>query len=300
MPIGESVVSPGSFCRSCNTPVRWYNNVPIFAWFWLRGKCANCGAKYSFRYPFVEFLMGALFAGAGIAVGFNWTLLEVLIFIFGLVTVSFIDLDHMILPDKFTLSGIVIGLVGASLNPERSFMSALIGVLAGGGFLWAVAYLYYVLRGKEGMGGGDIKLLAWIGAVLGWKAVPVVILVSSLLGSFIGITLSLIQRSRSSVQGEESDEQDSAKKQPLNEANASLAASQDSSKVEPIASKSNKKNPKNVFVDEEEQAVIDEIRAGEGFQLAIPFGPYLAAAAILYVIFDGASWAEWYLALHGL
>jgi leader peptidase (prepilin peptidase)/N-methyltransferase len=232
LPRGESVVAPRSRCMSCEKPISWRNNVPILAWFWLRGKCASCGARFSIRYPLVELLMASLFAGAGYAIGFNCFLLESLIFIFGLVTVSFIDIDHMILPDKFTLSGIVIGLVGAALNPEREFLPALYGVLMGGGFLWAVAYLYYALRGRDGMGGGDIKLLAWIGAVLGWKAIPVVILVSSLLGALIGIILAL--------------------------------------------------------------------RTKDGLKQAIPFGPYLAGAALLYLLFDGASWADWYLALHGL
>jgi leader peptidase (prepilin peptidase)/N-methyltransferase len=232
MPLGKSIAFPASHCGSCKTPIKWYNNVPIFAWFWLRGKCAKCGAPYSIRYPLVEFLMGALFAAAGYSIGLHWTLIEALIFIFALVTSSFIDLDHMILPDKFTLSGIVIGLVGAYLNPDRAFLDAVYGVLLGGGFLWAVAYLYYVFRNREGMGGGDIKLLAWIGAVLGWKAVPVVILLSSLIGSVVGITLAT--------------------------------------------------------------------RTKGGMQKPIPFGPYLAGAALVYLLCNGQRWSEWYLALHGL
>jgi leader peptidase (prepilin peptidase)/N-methyltransferase len=232
LPKGESVVSPGSFCRTCQKPLKWYHNVPILAWFWLRGKCANCSQKYSIRYPLVELLTALLFTLAGYQLGLTWTLLEALIFIFSLVVVSFIDLDHMILPDKFTLSGIVIGLVGAALNPERPFMDAVYGAVAGFAFLWAVAYLYFLIRHQEGMGGGDIKLLAWIGAVLGWKAIPVVILVSSLLGSVIGIGLML--------------------------------------------------------------------RTKDGLKHAIPFGPYLAGAAVLYLLFHGATWADWYLSLHGL
>jgi leader peptidase (prepilin peptidase) / N-methyltransferase len=232
MPKGESVAFPSSFCRSCNTTIKWYNNIPIVSWFFLRGKCAKCGAKYSFRYPAVELLMGVLFAMAGYAVGFNWTLLESLIFIFCVTTASFIDLDLMILPDKFTLSGIVIGLLGAWLNPERAFLPALIGAAAGFAFLYAIAYLYIVFRDREGMGGGDIKLIAWIGAVLGWKSIPFVILVSSILGSVIGIALAT--------------------------------------------------------------------RTKGGMTQAIPFGPFLAGAALIYLLFDGAGLANWYLALHGL
>lgn len=231
MPLGKSVVRPGSACGSCGAPVKWYNNVPIFAWFWLRGRCASCRAPFSIRYPLVELLMALLFMGAAYRFGLSWTLIEALVFIFMVVCASFIDLDHMILPDKFTLTGIVIGLAGAALNPERDFMEALYGVLAGGGFLWAVAYLYYVFRGREGMGGGDIKLLAWIGAVMGWKAVPLVILSSSLLGSLFGIALAA--------------------------------------------------------------------RTKDGMQIAIPFGPYLAGAALMYLIFDGSRVADWYLTMHG-
>ncbi len=232
LPKGENIAWPGSRCQSCLKAIPWYHNIPILSWFLLRGKCAKCKAPYSFRYPFVELLMGVLFACAGARFGFTITLAEALIFIFAVVCASFIDIDHMILPDKFTLSGIVIGLVGAALNPDRSFMDALYGVLMGGGFLWAVAYLYFVFRGREGMGGGDIKLLGWIGAVLGWKAVPVVILASSILGACVGIALA--------------------------------------------------------------------IKAKGGMNKAIPFGPYLAGAALLYLLLDGQRLSDWYLAMHGL
>src|SRR6185369_15329786 len=98
----------------------------------------------------------------------------------GMLTASVIDLDHRILPDVMTLTGIVLGLVGALLNPERSFVDGLLGFLAGGGFLWAVAFIYSAIKKEEGMGGGDIKLLAWVGSVLGWKAVIFTILASSI------------------------------------------------------------------------------------------------------------------------
>lgn len=130
--------------------------------------------------------MGGLFVLAYHFVGYNWYLLEVLILFFGLVTVSFIDLDHFILPDVFTLSGVVIGLIGAALSPEREFLDALFGVLLGGGFLWTIAYLYLLLRKQEGMGGGDIKLLAWIGAVLGWKSIAFVIITRASLVALLG------------------------------------------------------------------------------------------------------------------
>ncbi|MCB0356040.1 MAG: prepilin peptidase [Bdellovibrionales bacterium] len=191
LPLGQSVVSPPSHCPACQAKIRWYQNIPIFSWFYLRGKCANCSEKISWRYPFIELLMAVGFCLLYWWHGWSFYLLEHMIFYFGLVVVSFIDFDHMIIPDSFSLGGIVIGLVGAMFNDGRSFASALGGVLMGGGFLWAIAYLYYLWRKKEGMGGGDVKLLAWIGAVLGWKAIPFVIFASSITGSVVGILISL-------------------------------------------------------------------------------------------------------------
>lgn len=187
LPAGESIVFPGSRCPVCKTAIAWFDNIPVLSWLLLQGKCRKCQAKISFRYPLVELIMGLLFAFLFIRYGWSWTLIEYLIFVFGLVVVTFIDFDHFILPDVFTLSGIVIGLAGGALNPDRSFYSALGGVLMGGGFLWAIAVLYFYWRKQEGMGGGDIKLLAWIGAVLGWTSIPFVILMSSLIGTFVGL-----------------------------------------------------------------------------------------------------------------
>lgn len=246
LPAGMSVVRPGSYCWSCNTPIKLQHNLPILGWFLLRGRCANCKTKYSFRYPAVEILMATLFGLAFYKIGWNWFLLEALIFIFGLVTVSFIDLDHMILPDKFTLPGIVIGLIGGLLNPERTFMAALYGVLLGGGFLWAIAYLYALARKREGMGGGDIKLLAWIGAVLGWTSIPFVILVASIVGSVVGVGAMLFSK-KTNAEADSSDNQ-----------------------------------------------------TNEVASFAIPFGPFLASAALIYLLCDGEKVIAWYLELHKL
>ena len=120
----------------------------------------------------------------------SWTTLEYLILVFGLIVGSFIDLDHMILPDEITLGGLALGLLGAALNPEREFLEALLGVLIGGGTLWLVAYIYFVFTGRDGLGGGDIKLLAWLGSLLGWKAIPFIILFSSMTGSVVGLVMS--------------------------------------------------------------------------------------------------------------
>lgn len=194
-PEGESVVTPRSRCNSCKKPIAWYDNVPILTWFILRGKCRNCGARFSFRYPLVEFVMGALFALAFWRFGWSWTFAESLPFIFALVTASVIDLDHFLLPDVLTLSGVAIGLLGAFLNPDRSFWDALAGAAFGYGFLWSLAYFYFLVRKEDGMGGGDMKLLAWIGAVLGWQSIPFVILCSSILGSVGGLVVAMRDKS---------------------------------------------------------------------------------------------------------
>lgn len=190
LPKGESIAFPGSHCQNCKKPVAWYDNIPIASWFVLRGKCRNCKAKYSIRYAVVEFITASLFCACYLEYGFSWLTVEYLIFAFGLVVCSFIDFDHMILPDEFTLSGIVIGLIGAAINPDRNFLESIIGVLTGGGFLWLIAFLYFSFTKNEGMGGGDIKLLAWIGAVLGWKAIPFVIMTSALTGTFVGLIVA--------------------------------------------------------------------------------------------------------------
>jgi len=193
-PKGESFVLGRSQCPNCSKVIAWWQNIPVFSFLFLRGKCFYCSSKISFKYPFVELLMGSLFALIFYRFGWSWITLEYLIFGFGLVVVSFIDLEHLLLPDLFTLSGIAIGLAGAYFNPDRSFVDAILGVLVGGGLLWSVAVIYFYLRKREGMGGGDIKLLAWIGAILGLSSIPVVVLFASLWGSFFGLAVNLRHR----------------------------------------------------------------------------------------------------------
>lgn len=187
LPKNESVVLPRSHCPQCKMQIPWYLNIPIFSWLLLRGKCQNCKKKISIRYPIVEFLMGFFFAAIFYRYGWTFSTLEYIVFAFGLITSSFIDLDHMILPDRFTLSGIVLGLIGSLINPDRTLLDAFLGVLLGGGFLLAIAYFYFALRGIEGMGGGDIKLLGWIGAVCGVQSILVVVVLSSLIGLVCGV-----------------------------------------------------------------------------------------------------------------
>ena len=176
-----------SRCPHCNYKIPFYLNIPILSWFFLRGRCRSCQARISFRYPLVEFLMACLFTGLFVLVGWKWFLLEALIFVFGLVVVSFIDWDRMILPSFFTLPGIYLGLIGGFLNPERAFSSSAIGWLAGGFILWLSGYLYFKIRNQEGMGDGDVSLMGWIGAVLGWQSISFVLICSCFFGVIFGI-----------------------------------------------------------------------------------------------------------------
>ena len=193
-PKGESVASPPSHCVRCKKKLRWFHNLPLLSYLFLRGKCAFCKAPISLRYPLVEVLMALLLSVIAHIYGMSWFCLEYSLLLFGLVVISFIDLKHMLIPNVFTFSGMALGLLGSLINPERSFGGALLGLLLGGGSLYVIAWIYTKWRKEEGLGGGDVKLLAWLGAVLGWKAIPFVVLSGSLMGSFAGLVLMLVYK----------------------------------------------------------------------------------------------------------
>jgi leader peptidase (prepilin peptidase) / N-methyltransferase len=184
----ESCVTPRSRCPSCGQLISWYDNIPILAWLlWLKRKCRFCKTIISFEYPLVEFISMLLFFGVFLKRGMSFSSFEEAFFLWGLLVLSVIDLKTYLLPDIFTLPAIGLGLLGAYLNPDRFFQEALLGVLFGGGAFWLLSRLYYFFRKEEGLGGGDIKLLAVIGAFLGWEALPFVLLTSSLIGSLAGL-----------------------------------------------------------------------------------------------------------------
>jgi leader peptidase (prepilin peptidase)/N-methyltransferase len=226
MPKGKSVVTPPSHCPQCDYRVRWYDNIPIVSYLLLRGRCRGCGMHISPQYPLVELLNGLLTLALFLRFGPTLAFLVLFLFCSALVVITFIDLDHQIIPDEISLTGIVVGFVFSFFLQGHSWLNSLLGILLGGGSLLLVAYGYQWLTGKEGMGGGDIKLLAMMGAFLGWKSIPFIIFASSLFGSVIGITIMLVQKKDS--------------------------------------------------------------------KLAIPFGPYLAFGAVLY-IFYGRQIIHWYL-----
>lgn len=191
IPAGESIVSPRSRCPSCGAPIRWYQNIPILSWIFLRGHCANCRVPISVRYALVEALTGLLFTLVLYYFGFHWATPVFWVFVALLVTITFIDLDHQIIPDVISLPGIVLGFGASFLLPWVSWGDSLLGILLGGGSLFLVAVGYEFLTKKEGMGGGDIKLLAMLGAFLGWKAVLPIVFISSLLGTLVGVPMML-------------------------------------------------------------------------------------------------------------
>jgi leader peptidase (prepilin peptidase) / N-methyltransferase len=193
IPEDESVVAPRSRCPRCGTTIAWYDNLPILSWAWLRARCRSCGAPISARYPLVEAATGALAVLA--LVHFGQTAYAAVAFVFtaSLLLVTFIDLDHRFIPDEVSLPGIAIGVAFAFLPGGVTPRDAALGALLGGGILWAVAWGYERMTGIEGMGLGDVKLLAMIGAFLGWQAVPTVLVVASLAGSLAGLAVMLVR-----------------------------------------------------------------------------------------------------------
>lgn len=222
------MVSPPSHCPNCDYRLRWYDNIPLVSYLLLGGKCRGCRAKISLQYPLVELLNGLLTLALFNRFGATLSFAVLFLFCSALVVVTFIDVEHQIIPDEISLSGIVLGFVFSFFLAGHGWLNSLLGILLGGGSLLLVASGYHWLTGKEGMGGGDIKLLAMMGAFLGWKAIPFIIFASSLIGSIIGVSVMVVQKKDS--------------------------------------------------------------------KLAIPFGPYLALAAVLY-IFYGPSLIHWYLSI---
>jgi leader peptidase (prepilin peptidase)/N-methyltransferase len=228
LPREESVVSPPSHCPRCDYRIRWHDNIPLLSYLLLKGACRGCGARISLQYPLVELLNGLLTLALFLRFGLTPVFAVLFLFCSALVVVTFIDIEHQIIPDEISLPGIVIGFATSFFLPGHTWLNSLLGILLGGGILLLVAYGYQLMTGKEGMGGGDIKLLAMMGAFLGWKAIPFIIFTASLAGSLIGITLILVRKKDS--------------------------------------------------------------------RLAIPFGPYLACGALLF-IFYGRQLIDWYLAI---
>lgn len=228
IPAGTSVVTPPSACRKCGHRLAWWENIPLISFLILRGKCRSCGEKISIQYPIVEFLNGVLYVLLWLRFGLGLEMAIYAVFVSAMLVVTFIDLEHYIIPDVISLPGIIICFGASFLLPGLSWQDSLLGIVVGGGILLLVAWVYYLMTKREGMGGGDVKLLAMIGALLGWKAIPAVIFLSAASGAIVGIVLMLLKE--------------------------------------------------------------------RGRQHPIPFGPFLAGAAVIY-IFYGQRVMDWYLSL---
>lgn len=187
---------PASHCPACRHPIAWRHNVPVLGWLVLRGRCAHCGASISWQYPLVELLAAALFAACVAVFGAAWTALAAMVFCAFCLALAVIDLQTSLLPDDLTLpllwGGLLVNLWGGFVPLH----DAVIGAVAGYGVLWSVYWLFRLLTGKEGMGYGDFKLLAAIGAWLGWQSLPLVMVAASLAGVAVAGALMLAGRVR--------------------------------------------------------------------------------------------------------
>lgn len=193
LPRGESVVRPRSRCPACFLPIRALDNVPVLSFLWLGGRCRRCRAAISYRYPAVEILNGIGYVLIWHRFGATPAAAVYAAFFSALLVVTFIDWDHQIIPNRITLPGIVIGLISAATVLAGGFADAVLGAVLGGGLLYAVAVISEWFLKKEGMGLGDVKLLAMIGAFLGWRAVLVTIFIGALTGSLIGLALMALR-----------------------------------------------------------------------------------------------------------
>lgn len=193
LPRGESVVSPGSRCGACGVPIRWFDNLPVLSYLILGGKCRACGAPYSARYLIVELLTAAIFALNAYVFGPEPLLAVRLVLGAMLIALFFIDLEHQLLVDAITLPGIVIG-VAASAFVGPGLVSSLAGAALGAAILLAIRWVWKRATGVDGMGLGDVKMLAMIGAFLGWEQVWLVLFVASLTGAVVGVTIAAMGR----------------------------------------------------------------------------------------------------------
>ena len=193
LPEGLSIVRPASRCRRCGHELAWFENIPVVSYVVLRGRCRTCGDPISWQYPLVETVTCAIFAAAAIQFDLSWLLLSRLVLASAMIVLFMIDLEHRILPNGITLPGIVVGFL-FSLLTEPGWVSSLIGIAVGGGVLLGVAWAYERIRHEQGLGMGDVKMLAMIGAFLGWQLMLLTLVFASLLGSVVGVGLIVSRR----------------------------------------------------------------------------------------------------------
>lgn len=265
-PVGESVVSPRSRCPKCLNSIAWYDNLPLISWLILGAKCRHCKAPISMQYPIVEALTGLFFLAVYWRFGFVIATPVYMLFCAGMVIITFQDLADWTIPNQITMPGVPIGialaLVGMSMEGTglrvTDVFDSIIGALLGGGILFAMDRITVFLLKKPGMGFGDVKLLAMVGAFLGWKGTLGTLVIASMVGSVVGIAMIMYFNRYGS-----SEEEDNEAEAPPENADEETAA----------------------------QAASDEEITLEGHYL--PFGPYLALGAIIY-LFVGPEIIETY------
>ena len=193
LPRKASIVQPASSCPNCGYVLRWLDNVPVVSYAMLGGRCRQCRTSISIRYPIVELVTMAIFVLHYVVFGADIILVPRLLFASALIVLFAIDLEHHLLPNVITLPGILVGLAFSAMLPP-GIVDALIGTVVGGGILWIIGEAYYRYSGVEGMGGGDVKMLAMIGAFLGWKLAILTLVFSSFAGALVGVVVIAIQR----------------------------------------------------------------------------------------------------------
>ncbi len=189
LPREISIVFPGSRCTSCSTPLQVLDNVPLFSFIRLRGRCRYCGESISWRYPLVEVLNSIFYMFAVLRFGVEYITVVYAILFSALIVITFIDLEHQIIPNEITLPGILVGFIAAITVLPITWWNSMLGLLIGGGVLFCVVWISPYVFGREGMGMGDAKMLGMLGAFLGWKATLLTLLLASFFGAFIGIAL---------------------------------------------------------------------------------------------------------------
>ena len=194
-----NLVLPNSCCPNCGHQIRPWENIPVLSYLFLRGKCAGCKAPISKRYPLVELACGLLSGYVAFHFGFGWQAAGMLLLTWGLLAMSMIDCDHQLLPDALVLPLLWLGLIGNQFGLLTSLEDALWGAIAGYLSLWSVYWLFKLLTGKEGMGYGDFKLLAMLGAWGGWQVLPLTILLSSLVGAVLGVIMLRLRNQETST-----------------------------------------------------------------------------------------------------
>lgn len=194
LPAKASIIKPPSQCPYCHHSIRYWDNIPIISFIVLGGRCRDCRSRISWRYPLVEFITAVFSLLLFLKFGLSLNFFVFFIFTAVLIVITFIDLDHQIIPDILTLPGIPLFFLAAILIVKIPWLEALFGLLIGGGVLYIIALSYELISKREGMGGGDIKLLAMIGGFLGWKSLIFVLLFSSISGAIIGIAAMIINK----------------------------------------------------------------------------------------------------------